>query len=197
MLAHTVEQADHGVHALEPILIRVVRGQNRREIRGTPVARAVRAREHLRPAVEQRLVNTRPTTKREMLCGSASSGAYSPPVVQPAEALGECRGGCGGCLLVVQWASSRLGLRLADHQPTELTTGSCKTGRQIVARKGGQICFQVGGCQRGVLLEERRDALQRVVDDRQQQFLLVAEVFVDRLSCILGDAAIWSTPRAR
>jgi hypothetical protein len=104
-------------------------------------------------------------------------------VVQPSETAGERRESAGGCLLVVQRSERGHPVGLADHQPAKLDNRLLQHRNQIVARQGGQIRFQVGGlCQCGDPLEERRDgALQCVVHDRQQQFLLVAEVLVDRL----------------
>ncbi len=91
-----------------------------------------------------------------------------------------------GAWLVVELCQLGDPVGLADHQPPQLHHRFFQDRAQVIGRQRGQVGFEVGGIgQRPDPLEERRDrAFQCVVHDRQQEFVLVAEVLVDRL---LGD----------
>ncbi len=122
-----------------------------------------------------------------MLCGNGGFGYMQQPrSCKSIEAFGERGQRAGGRLFVVQPRQLGDPIGLADDQPAQLHDRLLQDRAQVVGGKGGQVGLQIGGVgQRGDAIEERRHrALQRVVHDRQQQFLLVAEVLVDRL---LGD----------
>jgi hypothetical protein len=119
-------------------------------------------------------------TIRKAKCSAAmaGSGASSRPRSCRAEKHSARRR-----LFVIELRQLGHPVGLTDDQPSQLDHLLLQDRPQVARGKHGQVGFKVRRVgERADSLEKRRDrALQRVVHDRQQQFVFVTEVLVDRL----------------